>query len=97
MNSKALLAIAALAVVASAGVRADEADGSQYAVNFEGTRTRAEVKAEAAQVAANRSIEPAGSRVAAPLKSTLSVETVRAQAAQALRLGQISYGESASM
>ena len=44
MNSKAILAIAALAAVASTGVRADEADASQFAVKFEGTRTRAEVQ-----------------------------------------------------
>ena len=70
MNTKAILAIAAFAAVASTGVRADEADASQYAVKFEGTRTRAEVKAEAATVSATRSNEPAGSRVAAPMKST---------------------------
>ena len=69
MNSKAILAIAAFAAVASTGVRADEADASQFAVKFEGTRTRAEVKAEAATVSSTRSIEPAGSRVAAQMKS----------------------------
>ncbi len=94
MNSKSLLAIAALAVVASTGVRADEADASQYAVKFEGNRTRAEVQAEAAQVAATRSTEPAGSRVAAPVKSTVDTQALRAQAAEAVRLGQISYGEA---
>jgi hypothetical protein len=93
MNSKTLLAVAALAIVASTGARADEADASQYGVKFEGSRTRAEVQAEAAQVAANRSIEPAGSRVAAPLKSTADARALRAQAAEAVRLGQISYGE----
>ena len=74
MNSKAILAIAAFAAVASTGVRADEADASQFAVKFEGSRTRAEVMAEAATVSATRSIEPAGSRVAAPLKSNLDAE-----------------------
>jgi len=93
MNSKAILAIAAFAAVASTGVRADEADGSQYAVKFEGNRTRAEVLAEAANVSATRSIEPAGSRVAAPVKSNLDAKLVRAQAAEAVRLGQISAGE----
>lgn len=93
MNSKTLLAIAALAVVASSGVRADAADGSQYAIKFEGNRTRAEVQAEAANVAATRSTEPAGSRVAAPLKSAVDSQILRAQAAEAVRLGRISYGE----
>jgi hypothetical protein len=49
--------------------------------------------AEAAVVPATRSIEPAGSRVAALPKSSLDVRSVRAEAAQALRLGQIPSGE----
>jgi hypothetical protein len=49
--------------------------------------------AEAAKVPATRNLEPAGSRVAAPLKSGLDVQTVRAQAVEALRLGQIPSGE----
>jgi hypothetical protein len=93
MNTKSILAIAAFAAVASTGVHADEADASQYAVNFAGSRVRAEVQAEARNVAANRSTEPAGSRVAAPLKSTVDTRIVRAQAAEAVRLGQISHGE----
>ena len=93
MNSKAILAIAAFAAIASTGVRADEADASQYAVQFQGSRTRAEVQAEARIVAATHGIEPAGSRVAAQLKSGLDAQAVRAEAAQAVRLGQISSGE----
>ena len=94
MNSKAILAIAAFAAIASGAVRADEADGSQYAIQFQGSRTRAEVMAEAATVASTRSTEPAGSRVAAPLKSTVDANALRAEAAQAVRLGQISHGEA---
>ncbi len=97
MNSKAILAIAAFAAIASTGARADDADASQYAVQFQGSRTRAEVQAEAATVAATRSIEPAGSRVAAPLKSTVDAKVLRAQAAEAVRLGQISSGEVGHM
>ena len=93
MNSKAILAVAAFAALASTGVRADEADASQYAVQFQGNRTRAEVVAEASTVAATRSVEPAGSRVAAPVKSTVDTKVLRAQAAEAVRLGQISSGE----
>lgn len=93
MNSKALLAIAAFAAVASTGVRADEADGSQFALKFEGNRTRAEVMAEAATVSATRSNEPAGSRVAAAVKSTVDKQALRAETAQAVRLGQIPSGE----
>ena len=94
MNAKFLLATIAIAAAASGVARADEADASQFAITFEGQRTRAEVMAEAARVPATRSIEPAGSRVAAPLKSSLDVQTVRAQAAHALRLGQIPSGEA---
>ena len=93
MNAKLILSIAAFAAAASGVARADEADGSQFALKFEGNRTRAEVMAEAATVSATRSTEPAGSRIAAPLKSQLDVKTVRAQAVEAVRLGQISSGE----
>ena len=93
MNAKLLIAVAAFAAAASGVARADEADASQFAVKFEGQRTRAEVQAEAATVAATRSIEPAGSRVAAPIQSKVDAKVVRAQAAEALRLGQIPAGE----
>ncbi|TWO66158.1 DUF4148 domain-containing protein [Caenimonas sedimenti] len=93
MNTKSIIAIAALAAAVSGVARADEADGSQYAVKFEGSRTRAEVMAEAATVSATRSTEPAGSRVAAPLASKLDTKIVRAQAAEAVRLGKIPSGE----
>lgn len=97
MNTQALLAIAALAAAVSTGVRADEADASQYVHAFEGSRLRAEVQAEASRVAATRSTEPAGSRVAAPTRSNLDARVIRAQAAQAVRLGQIPSGEASSM
>jgi len=94
MNSKAILAIAAFAAVASTAVRADEADSSQYVLKFEGNRTRAEVQAEAAAVSSHYSSnEPAGSRIAAPMQSTVDSKVVRAQAAEAVRLGQIPHGE----
>ncbi|MFY3385797.1 DUF4148 domain-containing protein, partial [Paracidovorax sp. MALMAid1276] len=58
-------------------------------------RTRAEVQAEAATVAQTRSLEPAGSRVVT-YKSTADRDAVRAQAADAVRTGQISAGEIGS-
>jgi hypothetical protein len=94
MNAKSLLAIAAVAAAFSGIARADEADASQFAVQFQGSRTRAEVMAEAAVVPATRSLEPAGSRVAPVLKSSVNVQALRAQAAEAVRLGQISAGEA---
>ena len=70
----------AIAAAASTGVaRADEADASQFAMKFEGNRTRAEVMAEAATVSATRSIEPAGSRVAPCRSRTLDPKVVRAR------------------
>lgn len=98
MNTKALLAIVTLAAAASTGARAESADPStQYALQIEGSRTRAEVQAEAARVAATRSQEPNGSRVIAPVKSSVDTATVRAQAAEAVRLGQTSAGEVGRM
>ena len=98
MNTKSILALAAFAALAATGAHADEADASQYAVQFTGSRARAEVQAEAAQVAKNRSTEPAGSRVAAlPQSSVQDRQAVRAQAAEALRLGRISSGEIGPM
>ena len=93
MTSKHLLAIATIAAAFSGLARADEADASQYVLQCEGSRTRAEVLAEAARVPAIRSTEPAGSRVAEPLKSTADSAALRAEAAQAVRLGKISSGE----
>ncbi|EFX60006.1 hypothetical protein DAPPUDRAFT_125871 [Daphnia pulex] len=91
-NTARFLSIAAVAAFASFGAQADEADASQFATKFETNRTRAEVAAEAATVAQTRSIEPAGSRVVT-YKSTADRAAVRAQAAEAVRTGQISYGE----
>lgn len=87
-----ILSIAALSAFAAFGAHADEADGSQFATKFETSRTRAEVQAEAATVAQTRSIEPAGSRVVT-YKSTADRAAIRAQAADAVRLGQIPSGE----
>ncbi|GAA4427344.1 DUF4148 domain-containing protein [Acidovorax lacteus] len=92
MNVSRMLSIAALAAVASFGAQADEADGSQFALQAETNRTRAEVQAEAATVAATRSQEPAGSRVLSA-QSSADRAAVRAQAADAVRTGQISFGE----
>lgn len=93
MNTKSIIAIAALAAAVSGVARADEADSSQFALQIEGSRTRAEVMAEAAKVSATRSTEPAGSRFVAPAASAVEAKVVRAQAAEAVRLGKIPSGE----
>jgi hypothetical protein len=92
MNSKHLLAVAALAAAFAGGVQADEADGSQLVLQAQSNRTRAEVMAEAAKVPTTRSTEPAGSRVA-ELRNGADASVVRAQAAEAVRLGKIPSGE----
>ncbi len=95
MNAAKFLAVAALATlaaVASLGAQADEADASQYAVKFEGSRTRAEVNAEAVAKVAKHSQEPAGSRITT-VQSSADRATVRAETAKAVRLGQIPSGE----
>lgn len=96
MNKTArILSIAAVAAFTAFGAHADEADASQFATQFETNRTRAEVQAEAATVAKTRSQEPAGSRVVT-YTSTADRAAVRAQAAEALRAGQIPSGEIGS-
>ena len=70
----------------------DVAQAALAAAHQELQRTRAEVAAEAATVAQTRSIEPAGSRVVT-YTSTADRAAVRAQTAEAVRLGQIPYGE----
>jgi len=97
MNKTArFLSLPAVAAFASFGAHADEADASQFATKFETNRTRAEVQAEASTVAQTRSQEPAGSRVVT-YKSTADRAAVSAQAADAVRTGQIPHGELGSM
>ena len=93
MTASKFFAIAALATVASFGAHADEADGSQFAAQVNSTRSVAEVRAEATAKVKNHSQEPAGSRVSA-VPSSNDRATVRAQAADAVRLGQIPRGEA---
>lgn len=99
MNASKFVAVSALAVLAavtSIAAQADEADGSQFAVQVTSQRTRAEVRAEAVAAVGDRSQELAALGVAAvPSKATRA--DVRAQAAQALRLGKIPSGEASSL
>lgn len=93
MKSNRLIAAAALIMLVSAGAHADDAIAPEYTKAFQGSRARADVMAEAAQVARNRSTEPAGSRVAVPVRSSVDRASVRSQAAEAVRLGKIPSGE----
>ena len=94
MNASRILAVAALAAAASFGAQADEADASQYAVQFQGSRTRAEVQAEAVKSVGDRGIElaAAGTQTLAT-PSTTNRAAVRAETVLALRNGQIPSGE----
>ena len=93
-KSSLLIALAAFAAIASTGVRAETPDpASQFALQSEGSRTRAEVMAEAGAKVKTHSQEPAGSRVAATVQSAVPAAIVRGEAAQALRLGKIRSGE----
>ena len=97
MNKTArFLSVAAVAAFASFGAQADEADSSQFALKFDTNRTRAEVQAEAVVEAKTHNMEPAGSRVVT-YKSTADRAAVRAQAAEAVRTGQIPSGEFSAM
>jgi hypothetical protein len=97
MNKTArFLSVTAIAAFTAFGAHADEADGSQFALQFETNRTRAEVNAEAVVQARTHSMEPAGSRVAT-YQSTADRATVRAQTAEAVRTGQIPRGEFSTM
>ena len=95
MNAKFLLATLAIAAAATGVARADEIGDSQYAIQFEGQRTRAEVMAEAAAVPriVNLQPEPAGPFVVAPAQSSVDARAVRAEAVEALRLGKIPSGD----
>ena len=94
MNTSRILAVAALAAAASFGAQADEADASQYVVQFHGTRSRAEVQAEAVKSVGDRSQDLAANGTQT-LTSPSSTDraTVRAATVQAVRLGQIPSGE----
>jgi hypothetical protein len=97
MNTDKYLAVATLATlaaVASVGAQADEADASQYAVQFHGTRSRAEVQAEAVKATGDRSIDlaSAGTQTLTAPSST-NRAAVRAETVLALRQHQIPSGE----
>jgi hypothetical protein len=90
------LSLAAVAAFASFGAQADEVDASQFATQFETSRTRAEVLAEATAVPQTSGAIPSGSR-ALVYSSSADRGAVNAQAVDALRTGKISSGEIGSL
>jgi hypothetical protein len=95
MTAKNLLALAAIAAAFSVtAAQAGEADYTSNLPQAQGQRDRAEVRSEAVAATRNYDFEREGSRTVAPVKSQDSRQAVRAETAQAVRLGQIAHGEA---
>lgn len=94
MNTNRLIAIAALSTLATFGAHADEFYGSQHALQFDGQRSRAEVQAEALNPV---QITNGGTGVLQVTPTGVTRAEVRAEAAAALRAGEIPQGEMAYM
>jgi hypothetical protein len=92
-TSRTMLVFAALVALAAGAARADSNDPSQHPIQFQGSRTRAEVQAEAVRFAATHSTVPAGARVQPALESSVDGRELRAQAADAARRGLTPRGE----
>lgn len=94
---KSLLTLAAVALVSGTAFAGEADPAGQFALQVQGQRTRAEVNAEAvAAVAAGATAPssiPASSKVQPLMTSTTEARAVRAQATEAVRLGQTNYGE----
>lgn len=92
MNTTArILVIAAATAFASFGAQANDLYGAHFNAGVQSTRTRAEVSAEAAQAVTQFKNFVAVDTAAAP--SATDRATVRAEAVQAARQGQIGLGE----
>jgi hypothetical protein len=77
---KQLLAIAALATIASGAAFAGEADPSgQFALQINSTRTRAEVQAEAVAAVARGALRPSNPHPSAYVQPVLKSDTTRSQ------------------
>lgn len=90
MKTTQLFAVAAFSALAAFGAHADEADGSQFAVQFNSTRSVAEVRAEALTPV---KISNGGTGFVGVTTSGLERSVVRAKAIAALRNGEIPQGE----
>ena len=90
MKTTKIFAVAAFATLAAFGAHADEADSSQFALQFNSTRSVAEVRAEALNPV---KISNGSTGFIGLTKSGLDRSTVRAEAVSALRKGEIAQGE----
>ena len=89
MKTTQLFAISAFAFAAF-GAHADEADGSQYGVKAQSTRSVAEVRAEAMNPVR---ISNGGTGYIGLTNSSVTADAVKAQAVQSARAGMTSRGE----
>ena len=90
MNAKQFAAIAALSALSVVSAHADEADGSQYALNFSSSISALQVKAQARQA---EKVSNGGTGFIGVVKSGLSREQVKMAAIEAQRQGRIPRGE----
>ncbi len=94
MQISKLLAVTALATFASFGAYADEADGSDRALQFTSTRTASEVRAEALNPV---KISNGSTGVMALADSNVDRQALRNETIMAVRAGQTSQGEAGLM
>ena len=90
MKTTKLFAVTAFAAFAAFGAHADEADSSQFAIQFNSTRSVAEVRAEALNPV---KISNGSTGFIGVTNSGLERSIVRAQAISALHNGEIAQGE----
>lgn len=94
---KSLLTLTAVALVSGAAFAGEADPSGQFALQIQGERTRAEVNSEAVAAVQTGATAPSGiptsSKVQPVLATNTDPRTIRAQAAEAVRLGQIGYGE----
>ena len=85
-----LFAVSTLAALSAFSAHADEFYGSERALNFNSTRSAADVRAEARMPVR---ITNGGTGYIGLTNSAVSRDAIKAQAAAAVRSGQISQGE----
>ena len=94
MKTTRLIAISAFAALSTFAAHASEADGSERGLVFTSARSAAEVRTEAAMPV---HISNGGTGFIGVTSSATSRDTVRLQAASAVRSGNIPHGEIGTM
>ena len=89
-TTRHLIALAAFAALGTSFAHADEADGSQYGIQVQSTRSAAEVRAEARNPIR---ISNGSTGVMDLTDSRTSTESIRRQAAAEARAGRTARGE----